>query len=374
MASAEALGVLDVEEVLRDAYGLEGHRGRRNQWSSLCVAHEDSRPSMDVDLVTGYWNCFSCSAGGDLVELGVYIRYGDPKTLGKKKAREARLAVRKSLGSNDIDARLQNARVRLKRLQSEAAPTKAHPKASWAPTVPRAGSYSDGPLDYMVERGFKKSLLRKFGVRYANRAVLQKDPKNLREDENPNFEISNVIAIPVFDTGPEPVMWTYRSTPESEQWMREGAKYIHTPGVDKQQFWFGKHMIEDFDEVAVTEGPLDALWLWQWGIPALANFGTHLKNERANFKKIDYLCNFRKVTLFFDRDASGVMSAESIGEMLHKRGVQTNVALYPSFVKATDPQELDRLDVQIVYWRAKPYLKWAVGDRLRPSSNYNEGR
>jgi DNA primase len=352
MAKAELLGILDVEAVLRDIYGLDG-TVRRGEFKMLCPVHDDSKPSCDVEIATGYWNCWSCEAHGDIIDLGA-------KVLGRGRA-----SVRKMLKVNDPDLRTVGLKRRIQALRASVRPEADHRRA-WSPSVPPAGSYALEPMKYMLKRGFSLDTCERWGVRYASRVVLEKVPDSVGEDENKMFELAHVIAIPVFDGKGKIAMWTYRSTDKSDEWMQKGAKYIHTPGVDKQKLWFGYHLQRYEDEVAVTEGPLDAMWLDQCGIPAVANLGSHLKNVSANLTKIDQLCSFRKVTLFFDRDSAGITSANQIGRLLHDRGVDVRVALYPKFTEgAGDPAELNPLDAQIMYWRAPSFLRWQHGDNLR---------
>jgi 5S rRNA maturation endonuclease (ribonuclease M5) len=347
MASAELLGILDVEAVLRDTYGLDG-RVRRGEFRLLCPSpgHDDKKPSCDVELSTGYWSCWSCAAGGDIIDLGAVA-------LGIGRA-----SVRRMLKVNDPDLRTVGLKRRLKALRASGAPENTS-RGSWYPSIPPAGSYASEPMDYMTARGFSEETCERWGVRYANRVVLEKVPDEVSE-------LKHVVAIPVYDASGKVAMWTYRATERSDAWMRTGAKYVHTPGGPKQKLWFGEHLQRGEDEVAVTEGPMDAMWLDQCGIPAVANLGSHLKNVSANLAKIDRLCSFRKVTLFFDRDSGGITSANQIGRLLHERGLDVKVALYPRFTAgAGDPADLNPLDAQIMYWKAPSWLRWVHSDALR---------
>lgn len=342
MAKAEDLGLDDVEGVLRDTLGLEGRVGRRRQWNMLCPVHSDTSPSCDVDLDTGYWNCFSCDAAGDIVELAHVV-------LGKSRAE-----CRRMLKVKDPDLRLAGARRRAKALREAVVPPKAR-KEPWSPVVPPAGSYSPGPLDSLLDRGFTEETLRRWGVRFSHRVVLHKDPDSLTEDENPSFELKAVCCIPVMEKG-HVYLWAYRKTSDSFDWQ---PKELFTPGGPKQMHWFGIQHHRNEDEVAVVEGPLDAMWLDQWGIPALALMGSQLKNEVANFRKVDQLSSYRKVTFFMDNDDGGLSGTLQLGRLLHERGVEVRVVLYPSWTPPkADPLDLAGLDCQVLYWRAVPWLKF----------------
>ena len=42
-------------------------KGRGDWRDAVCPFHEDSRPSLRVNVATGGWRCMACGRGGDLV-------------------------------------------------------------------------------------------------------------------------------------------------------------------------------------------------------------------------------------------------------------------------------------------------------------------
>ena len=345
MASALDLGIDDVLDVIQNIFLLEGTL-RGKEFTIKCPVHEDTNPSCDINIETGFWSCWSCPASGDLVELGHVV------------LKRPRTTIRNSLKIKDPNAKLQAVRRRLQaRRAAERPPEPDH--RTWKPSIPPGGSYSPGPLDVLHNRGFTPETLERWGVRYVNRTVLQKD------QGTGEFAIEHCFALPAIQDG-EVKLWTYGKTEKSHKW---GQKYLNTPGVQKQKYWYGWDLIEDYDEVAICEGQLDAMWCDQWGIPALANLGSSLKNEEANFIKIEKLAKFKKVVLFMDRDAAGLLATQNMGALLHRRGIRVTVCKWPSWAlgptgkRAGDPQELDRLDLQIMYWRSESFVRWRLGNQ-----------
>lgn len=364
MATAEALGVEDVHEVLTGLYDLTGDTAK-GEFRSMCPVHElgeeGHRPSMDVDLERGFWNCFSCPASGDLVDLGVIVLENIPfdyksakkKTANHKKWMAGRNKVRKLLQPDDPDAITATIQ---RRLRSAKAGVRASSgtKGQFEPMIPSLDSYEFRFPKFLKDRGFAEKTLKRWNIRYAVEATLFKDDGN-------TFTLTNAIAIPIIAVDESVVGWCYRATEKSESWF-QNVRYIYTPGITDvlAQMWFGMHLHHERDEIAVVEGALDAIWCDQNGIPAVAVLGSQVKQ----LPKVRGLMGFKRVTLFTDRDLSGVTTAFHLGSALQERGVSVSVCRYQPWMlnrrgePAKDPQDLCALDVELTYLRAIPFLAW----------------
>lgn len=344
MAEAAAYGIDDVLSIVTDVFALDGEV-HKNRFRMLCPNpdHDDTNPSCSVDLVTGLWNCWSCPAGGDLVDLGHYA-------LGQK-----RKVVRKLLQPNEPDAMRYALQRRLQGRRAALRPARATRHRTEL-LIPPEGSYDDAPLTYLLRRGFNRKVLKKWGIRFAPLVTL------FRQDSKP-FEVTNAIAIPILSETEEMLAWCYRATPDSPRWFQE-VRYIYTPGVQDtlNQHWFGEHMTVDgsVDNITLVEGALDAIWCHQWGIPAWAILGSQVKQTA----KIRKLMRFRHVTLLTDRDPTGVTTAFGIGQALQARGIGVSVCRYASWMTnrqgkpAKDAQDLSGVDLELVHARAIPFLTW----------------
>ena len=362
MAKAEDLGVEDVAEVCRDIFLLEGDTSK-GEFRTLCPVHElgesGHKPSCDVNLETGYWNCFSCPASGDLIDLGVASLEKVPFDLRKKKQwRQARIKIFKLLTPSDPDAISAAVKRRLRNAKKIMDGTAKKGKA-FTPHIPSLESYEHKFPKYLKDRGFTEETIKRWNIRYAKKATLTKE-------DGKSFTLTHAIAIPIFNDKKVLVGWCYRATHKSEAWF-QNVRYIYTPGITDvlNKIWFGIHLHRKATEVAICEGALDAIWCDQNGFPALAVLG----NQAKQLPKIRALLDFRKVVFLTDRDATGAMIVHQIGNALLERGHASMVCLYPSWMlnrkgeRAKDAQDLCGLDLELVYARAVPFVIWRRGFR-----------
>ena len=349
MATAEELGIEDVLDLLTNTFGIEGdlHRG---SFRMRCPNpdHPDNNPSASVRLEDGIFNCFSCDAKGDLIDLG-HLVLGTPKRGIMEMLRPA---------STDAKRAALHKRLEARRKAVEAVPASRHRHSI---SVPTEGSYEDGPLDYLKARGFNGRTLRKFGVRFAPLVTLYRTE---HDGERRSFELHNAIAIPILSETGDCLAWCYRATDDSQGWFRK-TRYIYTPEVQDtlNQTWFGLHLVSDSQEITICEGALDAIWCWQNGIPALAILGSQVKQH----SKISKLRVFRKVTLLTDKDLSGITTAYNLGEALQSVGTPVSVCRYQRWMlsrtgeQAKDAQDLCGVDLELVHARAIPFSIWKRG-------------
>lgn len=364
MASAEELGVDDVYEVLTITFDLSGDTNK-GQFRMLCPVHEMGEeghsPSCDVDLETGYWNCFSCPAAGDLIDLGVVINDDLPfdyKTAKnnseeRRKWNRGRAKIHRLLQPDTPDAVTLAIKRRLSAARKSMR-TKRKKKGAWEPIIPSESSYSRKIPKDLTERGFTRETIRRWNIRYAKRATLMKE-------DGKSFTLTHAIAIPIYTPRGWLVGWCYRATEKSDEWFRN-VRYIYTPGITDQlsQIWFGMHLHQDEKEITVVEGALDAIWCDQNGIPAVAILGSQVKQ----LPKIRALMDFRKVTLFTDRDLAGATTAHALGEALQERGVPCTICLFLPWMRnrrgerAKDAQDLCPLDIELTHLTAIPFPVW----------------
>lgn len=367
MANAEALGVEDVQEVLTDLYGLQGDT-KKGEFRTFCPVHETAKeghhPSVDVNLETGYWNCFSCPASGDLVDLGVVVMEDIPFSYRSDKKKRGqwnrcRKKIRKILQPTEPDA-LQAAVHRRVSAHRKSFRAPAATKTRSDVLIPPVDAYEFRYPKDLKERGFTKETLERWNIRYAREATLLKD-------DGKSFTVDNAIAIPIFNRENVLLGWCYRATSKSANWFQQ-ARYIYTPGLQDvlSTMWFGMNLHKNVRDITIVEGGLDAIWCDQNGIPALAILGSQVKQ----LVKVRMLMDFRKVTLMTDRDTAGSTTAYNLGIALQERGVPCTVVRYPAWMKnrkgeqAKDPQDLAPLDLELVHARAVPFITWRRSNRV----------
>lgn len=318
---ADDLG-LDVSEVVCIQLGLDGvQHGREFKIECPDPKHDDAAPSCDVNLDTGLWLCLSCGAKGDLPGL-VALVWG----LQKSEALQA-------LQRPDRDSLLRYLGSRLR-------------EAPEVTQAPLPGPYEPGPLTYLRKRGFNQNTLELFECRYVYREVL-----TWTEEEDRTMVVGDSVAIPVHDDRGRQTAWCYRSTvPHSF------LRYVYTPNAPLGSTWFNQHRVPKA-EVVVVEGILDAMWLCQAGVSAIACMGS-----TPSPQKISKLARYDKVTILGDRDPAGIRMVRRIGEQLTGQ-VPVTVGRYPRRSKAMDPCELSAEEARYVVRHAVPWLAWSLRNR-----------
>jgi hypothetical protein len=330
VAKAVELGVDSVQDVLTTLFGLDGEVNV-HEYRIHCPnpEHPDSSPSTDVNLETGYWNCFSCGVGGDLADLGkrvLKVPRRDVIEMLKPRSPEALLtAVQRKINS----VALPTARGRRK-------PSLTLPGGYLAAT-----SSKTAMQELCTERGFLPATLDKWGICYVKEQELVNKKGDL-------FTIHDSIAIPIRDSSGRLLSWCYRTTRRSPSWQ---PRYLYSPGTEPSEMWFGLQHNASAEHIAIAEGALDAAWVDQCGYPCLGLLGS-----KMGTRKIVQLMRYRTVTLFADRDAAGAQWVARIGGELGNK-LPLYVVRYNKTIVNTysteenkgklDPQMLAAIDVEI---------------------------
>lgn len=336
MPSALQYGVSSVRDVVENVYRLDGEeRGDEYDISCPNPEHDDRRPSCSVNLVTGYWSCFSCGIGGDLARLGQVV------------LRKPLPAVERLLKPSTPEGVLGAVQ---RRLRDATAHATARPRRARLHLPDR---YEPGPLAYMRGRGFTNDTSRYWGVQWVPEDTL---PGNRGE-----FTIRQSIAIPIRDQYGHLRAWCYRATDDSPKWQ---PKYLYTPEVEISELWFGLQHHYRLRHVAIVEGALDAMWCWQCGVPALALLGSKMGD-----RKILELQRYRSVTLMADLDEAGELWVRRVTNLIGHR-MPVYIGQYRSWMlskvpekdgtykRATDPEKLRPIDLELMHAMAVPYTNW----------------
>ena len=64
-------------------------RQRGHEWKGLCPFHQEKTPSFSVDPQKGFWYCFGCGRGGDVID---FVMEGVPQNL----PRSLRVVIRQT--------------------------------------------------------------------------------------------------------------------------------------------------------------------------------------------------------------------------------------------------------------------------------------
>lgn len=264
-----------VERTL-DELGVEFEENFGTPWAkATCPLHDDERPSFTVHLDEGGWACYSgCGSSGDLALL-VEAVTGEP-------AATARLRMRRGLVMDpEAFDRLMHDKPREKPVEDEQL---SEEDARYTPNVaPR----------YLIRRGFEPATLKAWRV---------------------GFDEQDVSAVlPVMEGDRLVSVIRRRVNPQVQ------PKYLYPRSFRKSEALFGLHMVDkSARSVVVVEGPLDAMWTWQCGLPAVAILGSFISPEQS--RKLER--RFWEVLLALDADKAGQAGMDRAAKLLRRVNVR----------------------------------------------------
>ena len=328
----------DIVSVIGDAVPLKKMGAT---WKGLCPFHQEKTPSFNVNRDKGFFKCFGCGAGGDVVKfVELQQKIAFPEAVRYLANRAGMPLPDQSGGSEDREAVAE--REAILKLHEAAAAFYREQLAS------PAGARARRELD---SRGLTGATLETFGYGYApaggrdtllGRFADQKVPLALqtrsglvmvREDGRVADRFRNRLMIPIARDSGAIVAFGGRALEAGQV-----PKYLNspeTPVYSKGRTLYGlqvtKGAIRKQNYAVLVEGYFDLAQVWQAGFQAVvASSGTALSTAQARLLK-----RFTsKIVLSFDPDAAGQGAASRSSELLVAEGFQVNVALLP---EGSDP-------------------------------------
>lgn len=315
-------------------------------YKGLCPFHQERTPSFNVNPDKGFFKCFGCGAGGDVVKfIELHQKVSFPEAV-RSLAQRAGMPVPESEGGPDERAAAAEREVLVK-LHEDAAEFYRDQLAS------TAGGRARREIE---SRGLTAESLNAFGYgfapaggrdtlagRFADRKVplaLQLKSGLIVEREGGRLadRFRNRLMIPIArDTGAI-VAFGGRALDEGQvpKYLNSPETPIYTKGRTLYGLNLSKSAIRKHNYCVLVEGYFDLAQVWQAGIqPVVASCGTALTSAQARVLK-----RFTsKVVLSFDPDAAGQGAASRSSELLVSEGFQVNVALLPA---GTDPDTFVR--------------------------------
>jgi DNA primase len=330
-------------------------------YKGLCPFHQEKTPSFNVNKDKGFFKCFGCGAGGDVVkfvELTQKIAF--PEAVRWLAERAGLLIPETQGGPEDRIAAAE--REALVKLHEDAAAFYREQLAS--PTGARAQKE-------LESRGLSPDTIATFGYGYAPAAgretlhglfASQKVPLPLqqrsglvltRDDGRVVDRFRNRLMIPIARDSGSIVAFGGRALDEGQipKYLNSPETPIYTKGRTLYGLDVTKGAIRKHNYCVLVEGYFDLAQVWQAGVQAVvASCGTALASAQARTLK-----RFAsKVVLSFDPDAAGQGAAARSSELLVAEGFQVNVALLP---EGTDP------DTFIRRAGGKAYVERLTGSR-----------
>lgn len=233
-----------------------------DEYDVRCVFHQERNASMRVNVGKGAYFCHGCHAKGGM------------KALAKQ------LGVRYSY--DQTEAALANVFTKLEKLKTDkgAEPYTVLDESALERYLMPTGYWTDARP---AGRGFTDEMVELFDLGY--------DP------------INDIAIIPARD-------WRGRLLGFTRRYLEPNVRirYKDPKGFDKAHHLFGAWLASEHESstVVLTEGPLDAVKVWQAGYVGVAQYGSYLTAEHIKtLRRIGTVT----VVLMFDNDKGGRTSS-----------------------------------------------------------------
>lgn len=369
----------DIVVVIQDYVSLKKSGAT---YKGLCPFHGEKTPSFHVNRDKGFFHCFGCNVGGDVIKfLELHEKVTFPEAV-KLLAQRFGMTVPEVEQTDEQRASAAERENLLKAHEAAAAWFRqqlASPAGARVRDQIAARGISDATAEALglgiapqgrealkqalVTQGFSQPLLVRAGL------LVQRDEGSVVD------RFRNRLMIPIArDTG-SVIAFGGRALESDQQ-----PKYLNspeTPIYSKSRTLYGLHLskagIREAGFAVLVEGYFDFAQVYQAGFRSVvASCGTALTPAQAQ-----QLRRFTgRVVLSFDPDAAGQGAAAKSCEMLVAEGFEVNVAILPA---GEDPDTYVRKHGRQGYAErlrtSKPYLDYLL-DRAAAHHNLRnaEGR
>jgi DNA primase len=357
----EVLARTDIGEFIGTYVPL---RKRGNDLVGLCPFHAEKTPSFHVHPDRGFFKCFGCGAGGDV--LSFYQR------LENVTFPEALRSLAKRAGV-EVEAESPAAtRVRSEREAIYAANEAA--AAFFHRTLKLAGEAA-GAREYCAQRGLSDATVDAFKLGYAPASwdALERELGHagidselgaraglLRRGQRGYYDFYRArLMIPTYAATGEVVAFGGRALDGSEpKYLNTTTTPVYTKGRGFFALNVARRAVQRFGALVVVEGYLDCIALHQAGFDAtVAALGTAFSADQA--------AELRKYTdrvfVCFDADAAGGTATAKSIELLVAAGISARVVLLPP---GDDPDSFVRRDGADAFRRlldaAVPWIEYSL--------------
>ncbi|MFM8205381.1 MAG: DNA primase [Actinomycetales bacterium] len=376
-----------IDEIVEEYVQLKNAGG--GQKKGLCPFHDEKSPSFHVTPSKGFFHCFGCQTGGDVIAFVMKMDHLTFTETVEKLAERLGYQLHYESGGQ---AAPSGRRSRLVAANQAAAifyqEQLKNPEAEYA----RA---------FLEKRGFDSAAISNFGVGYApnewdaltktlrgsgftteelNIAGLSKEGQR-----GPIDRFRNRLIWPIRDISGDVVGFGARKLASDEE--DNGPKYLNTPETPiykKSQLLYGLDMakkeIAKKRQVVVVEGYTDVMAAHLAGITtAVATCGTAFGDDHIRILRRLLMDDetFRGEVIFtFDGDAAGQKAALRAFEDDQKFVTQTFVAVEPNGLDPCDlRQQGGDAAVRDLIARRVPLFEFAIKTELKKYDLTNsEGR
>lgn len=327
-------------------------RKGRTYWG-CCPFHHEKTPSFAVNEYEGYYHCFGCGVGGDVISFVQNIEGIDFMQTIKNLAESINMEVPEFTGDENIIKRKKE-KDRLIFITTESA------KFYHAELNKPVGQVA---RNYLDKRQITHETVTKLGIGYSpdwQSLITYLKSQNISEQEMLKAGVANEkngriydsmagrLVFPIFNHVGKVVGFSGRALDNDAL-----AKYKNTQATDifnKSTLLFGlnnlrKARVENKNYAILVEGQIDVVSLYQAGYPnAIATLGTAFNENHietiSRFVDSIYIC--------FDGDGAGKKATEKSVELLKNTTFDVKVVNLPDkldpdeFIKANGKEAFEK--------------------------------
>ena len=368
-----------IDEIVGDYVQLKNAGG--GQKKGLCPFHDEKSPSFHVTPSKGYFHCFGCQTGGDVIAFLMKIDHLTFSETIERLADRLGYALRYEESGSNTPTFSAGARSRLIAANTEAS--KFYQEQLNGPNAQHG-------RDLLTKRGFDKAACMQFGVGFAPdewdaltkhlRAMgytieeLETAGLSKMGQRGPIDRFRNRLTWPIKDISGDVIGFGARKLASDTE--DQGPKYLNTPETPiykKSQVLYGldvaKKEIAKKRQAVIVEGYTDVMAAQLAGITtAVATCGTafgadHIRILRRLLMDDDA---FRGEVIFtFDGDAAGQKAALRAFSDDQKFVTQTFVAVEPDGLDPCDlRQQKGDLALRDLIARRVPLFEFAIRSEL----------
>ena len=315
---------LDIVELVGEYVRL---KRQGSNFAGLCPFHEEKTPSFNVNPGMGIFKCFGCGVGGDAFKFVMQIENLTFPEAIRLLAERTGIVLPESQEDSE------------KFSETESIYHALRFAGRYFYTLLTSSDEGRQGLEYLLNRGFTESTIKKYGLGYASDSwdgllkaadrehvkpeILEKAGLIIprREKEGYYDRYRDRVMFPIFSHIGKVIGFGGRimnSTDNQPKYINSPETQVYHKSSVLYGLYHGKNTIRKKQEVILVEGYTDVLALHQAGLEhAVASSGTALTNDQIKLIK-RYA---ERVLVLYDADSAGAKAALRGIELLLKQGI-----------------------------------------------------
>ena len=330
---------LNIVDVVRRYVALRPGGGRQ---MGLCPFHQEKTPSFSVNEAEGFFYCFGCQAGGDVIDFYQRVNGLEFKDALEQLAAEAGIELKAYKPDPEYDARQQLKRRCLD--MHGVAQEYYHRNLNLA--------VGDAARTYLRRRGMNDEIVAAFGVgaspddwqglatflrgrEYTPEEAVQAGLLSQNERGRIYDRFRGRLIFPIQNLSGQVIAFGGRILTDGEpKYLNSSDTPIYKKGEHLYGLFQARQAMTRSKRAILTEGYMDVLSLHQFGYKdACGVLGTALTQDQV--KRVAGFCS--RMALIFDGDTAGRKAALRSAEMILQYGVSCSVVRMP------DGEDVDSL-------------------------------